>query len=98
MGKKVNDGILSLRGADLTVSLYIGQVDNSYEVNNMRTFIEGLNVKVVELEELARKHNCIRRKDLDIIKDPDFWPEGIVVRRFFRKQFANGGAIQHVPS
>ena len=105
VGQKVNDGILSIRGADLTVSLYVGQIDNSYEVNDMKTFIEGQNVKVVELEELARKHNrfksfrlCIRKKDLDSIKDPNFWPEGIVVRRFFRKQNADGGAMQPVSS
>ena len=105
IGSKVNDGILSIRGADLTVSLYVGQIDNSYEANDMRTFIEGQNVKVVELEELARKHNrfksfrlCIRKKDLDTIKDPNFWPEGIVVRRFFRKQNADGGAMQLVSS
>ena len=105
VGQKVNDGILSIRGADLTVSLYVGQIDNSYEVNDMKTFIEGQNVKVFELEELARKHNrfksfrlCIRKKDLDSIKDPNFWPEGIVVRRFFRKQNADGGAMQPVSS
>ena len=100
VGKKVNNGLLSLRGADLTVSLYVGQIDNSFEVNDIRSFIEGQNVNVVELEELVRRHNrfksvrlCIRKKDMDLIKDPDFWPEGIVVRRFFRKANSDGAAI-----
>ena len=104
VGKKVNDGLLSLRGADLTVSFYVGQIDNAVVVNDLRTFIEGQNVKVVELEELERKHNrfksfrlCIRKRDIESIKDADFWPEGIVLRKFFRKH-NDGGAMNVVSS
>ena len=49
VGKKVNDGILSLRGANLTVSLYVGEIDNSFEVDDICAFVEDQNVKVVEL-------------------------------------------------
>ena len=98
VGKKVNDGIISLRGADLTASLYIGYVDNSVSLDDLKGYIESLNVNVVELDDIARKHNrfksfrlCLRKKDLETIKDPNFWPEGIVVRRFFQKAIVNDG-------
>ena len=98
VGQKVNDGLISLRGAALTASLYIGYVDNSVSLDDLKTYIESLNVNVVELDDIARKHNrfksfrlCIRKKDLETIKDPNFWPEGIVVRRFFQKSNVNDG-------
>ena len=101
----MNDGLLSLKGADLTVSFYVGQIDNSVEVSDLRTFIEGQNVRVVELEELVRRHNrfksfrlCVKKGDIESIKDANFWPEGIVLRRFFRKQNNDGGTIPSASS
>ena len=35
----------------------------------------------------------IKKKDLEVIQDPNFWPEGIIVRKFFCKQNTDGAAI-----
>ena len=105
IGKKVSDGIISLKGADLTSSLYIGNVDMSFGIDDIRTFIEGQNVTVIELEDIARRHNrfksfrlCLKRKDMDVIRDPNFWPEGIIVRKFFRKSNNDGAAMPSTSS
>ena len=66
----------------------------------MKAGIESQGVGVVSLEEIPRRHNrfksfklCIKKKDSDAIKDANFWPEGVVVRRFFFKRNSDGGAI-----
>ena len=100
VGKKVSEGLLSWKGADLTASLYVGNIEVNANTDDIKAYIENQNVKVVELEDIARKHNrfkslrlVIRKKDFDLIKNPDFWPEGIIVRKFFRKQTTDGAAI-----
>ena len=95
IGKKVSDGLISVKGADLTVFFYVGNVQNGVKMDDLKSFIEQQNVSVVEIKDIARKHNrfqsfrvCIKKKDIDAIKDPNFWPEDIIVRRFFRKAAA----------
>ena len=99
VGKKVSGGLLSWKGADLTMAFYVGFADINSSVDDMRAGIEGQGVGVVELEEMSRKHNrfksfrlVIRKKDVDSIKNPDFWPEEMVVRKFFQRS-NDGNAI-----
>ena len=103
VGKKVSAGVLSWKGADLTHTYYVGNVDINVTKEDMKQNIEGQGVAVVELEEIPQRHNrsksfklCIRRRDAEIIKDDEFWPEGIVVRRFYfsRKKDGDGTAVQ----
>ena len=99
-------GLRSWKGADLTLSFYVGFADIDSTTDIMKAGIEEQGVGVVELEELTRRHNrfksfrlVIRKKDVETIKNPDFWPEGIVVRRFFQRTNANdGNAISTAPS
>ena len=100
IGQKVSSGLMSLKGADLTASLYVGNVDMNFCIDDIRSYIEGQNVTVVELEDIARRHNrfksfrlCLKKKDFEVIQDPNSWPEGIIVRKFFRKQNTDGTAI-----
>ena len=90
VGKKVVEGLVSWRGADLTTELYIGNVSVGVSLEDAKTAITELGVKVVEME-VAGKHNHfqsfrlrIKKIDLEKVKNPDFWPDGIVVRRFYR--------------
>ena len=91
IGKKVNDGLISLKGADLTVNRYIGRVHNDTTCEDLRNFIVSRNVTVIELEQLETKHQRfksfrlrIKKDDLEGMEDEDFWPEGILFSPFFR--------------
>ena len=90
VGKKVAGGLLSWRGADLTTNIYVGNFDVQTTLEEVKTGIEAQDVNVVELEEIKRSHNRfksfrlrIRKADLSMITNADFWPEGVVVRNFF---------------
>ena len=92
------EGLLSFRGADLTINFYVGNADVNTSVDVMKTGIESQGVAVVGLEEIQRRHNrfksfklCIKKKDVETIKDPNFWPEGVAVRRFFQKTNSDNG-------
>ena len=91
VGKKVSDGRMSWRGADLTANYYIGHVSVDVDPKLITSDIESLGVRVVEFEQLELKHNrfksfrlCIRKADFPKLLVEDFWPEEVVVDRFFR--------------
>ena len=75
----------------MTRSVYIGQFDNNSTADAVKSSIESQGVSVVELEELKLNHNrfksfrlCLKKEAMPKILDPDFWPAGVVVRRFWR--------------
>ena len=91
IGKKVSEGLLSVKGADLTVNKYIGRLHNDVTTEAMRDFLVAAHVTVVELEQLETKHDRfksfrlrIKRDDLKIVEEQDFWPEGVLCGPFFR--------------
>ena len=91
MGKKVVNGVVSCRGADLTTNVYVGQYDVGAQKEEVRDSIVQQGVMVVELEELKLSHRrfisfrlCIKKVDMPKILDPEFWPSGVVVSRFWR--------------
>ena len=60
---------MSWRGADLTINFYVGNVDINADVSVIKEDIEAQGAKVIELEELQRRHNrfksfrlCIKNK------------------------------------
>ena len=84
------EGLVSWRGADLTTELYVGNVSTNVSVEEAKQAIIDLGVEVIELE-VIRRHNHfqsfrlrVKRTDFEKMKDPDIWPDGIVIRRFFR--------------
>ena len=97
IGKKVVEGIVSWRGADLTTDLYIGKVLVNVSTEEARTAISEMGVTVLELEVVGRRDHYqsfslrIKKSDLPAIQNPDAWPEGILVRRFFRGKSNNNG-------
>ena len=91
IGKKVNEGLLSVKGADLTVNKYIGRLHNDVTSEAMREFLVAQQITVVKLEQLETKHGRfksfrlrVKRDDLEKIEQRDFWPEGVLCGPFFR--------------
>jgi hypothetical protein len=91
IGRKVNEGTVSCRGADLTLNKHIGNVDNSVESDTIVDCIKAKGVDVIKFEELERKHTrfksfrlCLKKDHWKLIEDPDFRPEGVIMRHFFR--------------
>ena len=87
----MKDGLVSVKGADLTINKYVGRFHNDVTEATLRSYIEDAGVSVVELELLDTKHNRfksfrlrVKRAQLDRVEDGDFWPEGVIVSPFFR--------------
>ena len=100
IGKKIVEGLVSWRGADLTTDLWIGNVDSSASYEEVKMAITQLGVDIVELEELERRRSKsfrlrIRRSELPKIKDPNFWPNGVVVRRYFPKRAKDDAIVSN---
>ena len=91
IGKKVSNGLISLKGADLTVNRYIGRVHNDTTLDDLREYISSRNITVIELEQLETKHQRfksfrlrVKKDDLEHMEDEEFWPHGILFSPFFR--------------
>lgn len=88
---------MSWKGADLTSNYYVGKVDVSVDPQHIIDDIESLGVRVLEFEEIKRIPNryksfrlCIRRADFQKLLVEDFWPEDVVIDRFFGKRTSGG--------
>ena len=91
IGRNVSDGLLSIKGADLTVNKYISRFHMDTTEETLRQFISQKDVTVVELEPIKTAHERyksfrlrVKRSDLEKVEDADFWPQGVVVCRYFR--------------
>ena len=91
IGESVKDGLISVKGADLTVNRYIWRWDNNVTSDGVKDFISKQNVHVNELEELSTKHGRfksfrlrVKKSELSLIEDKNFWPEGVLLSPFFR--------------
>ena len=109
IGKSVNDGLLSIKGADMTVNRYVGRFHNDATLDGVKAYIAAQKVTVVELEELDTKHGRfksfrlrVKKTDLPLIQDENFWPEGVILSPFFRGKTisnnATGGPPQNLTS
>ena len=90
IGKKVNEGVLSFKGADLTVARYVGRVALGTTADDIRSSLQQSGVDVVALEAISVKHNrfssfklVIKKLQLKLIENPDLWPEGVIVGRWW---------------
>ena len=91
IGKNVNAGLISLKGADLTVNRCVGRVHNDTTLDDLREYITSRTITVIELEQLETRHTRfksfhlrVKRDDLERMEDAEFWPEGILFSPFFR--------------
>ena len=91
IGKNVNNGLISIKGADLTMNKFISRFHNDTTNEALRDFIIDKGVSVVELEEINTTHNRyksfrlrVKRTDLVRIDDAEFWPQGVILCPYFR--------------
>ena len=74
----------------MTTELYIGNVDINVPIDEARRAIEELGVDVLDLEVVGRHHHFqsfrlrVKKAHLETLKNPNAWPDGIVIRHFFR--------------
>ena len=90
IGKNVSAGLVSFKGADLTVARYVGRVDTSVEADVIRDSLVAKGVHVVSLDKLKNNHNrfasfklVVKKSQLSIVEDASFWPEGVIVGRWW---------------
>ena len=90
IGKKVSAGELSWRGADLTVPRYIGRVALGTSTDDVKSLLIDVGVEVISLDPLPLKHNrfqsyklVVKKSQIPLIEDPDIWPEGVMVGRWW---------------
>ena len=99
VGKKVLDGLLSWKGADLTHEYYIGHADIDTKTDVLKEWIESHGVRVISLTECVRRHNKFASFKLTIRKkDTEGWEnwEGVTVRRFFNRSSAKDSVTNGV--
>ena len=102
VGKSVKDGLVSVKGADLTINRYVGRWHNDVTADRVKEFITKQGVEVVELEPLVTNHKLfksfrlrLKKAQLNLIEDEDFWPEGVILSPFFRGKQSTSRQINH---
>ena len=81
------------RSADKTLDLFIGRVDNDVNENEITSYVlSNFNIKVVKIEKIDIKASycaafklTINSNDRDTLLNPDKWPSGIIVNKFYKK-------------
>ena len=74
----------------MTTELYIGNVDINVAIDEAKRAIEDLGVNVLDLEVVGRHLHFqsfrlrVKKTHLETLKNPNVWPDGIVIRHFFR--------------
>ena len=91
IGKNVSNGLMSLKGADLTVNRYVGRVHNDTTLDDLRQYISTREVSVIELEQLETRHQRfksfhlrVKKDHLELMENEEFWPTGVLFSPFFR--------------
>ena len=82
---------LGWKGADLTVERYLGRVGINEDNEMVKKHIQDAGITVVGFEENSRVHErfksfklTIKRSQLKQLENPQLWPEGVILRNFFR--------------
>ena len=99
IGKKVIAGVVSWKGADLTVARYVGRVAVGASPEEIRLFLQEKEVEVVELMPLTTRHSrflsfklVVKKQHLPIIEDAELWSEGVIVGRFWSAKSSTASA------
>lgn len=92
IGKNVNSGLMSIKGADLTVARYIGRLALDTTAEQIRASLVERKVDVVSCDPIPSRRNhpsftsfklVVKRSQLPIIERDDFWPDGVIVGRYW---------------
>ena len=92
IGKSIATGLMSLRGADLTVARYVGRLALGTTAEQLRALLEERGVSVVSCEAISSKRLqpsftsfklVVKKTQLAMIEKDDFWPDGVIVGRYW---------------
>ena len=95
-----SSGVVSWRGAPLTVDCYIGRVDLDATTEVVKAFVVAKGIEVCDIEENSTRHQrfksfklVIKKVDYEKLDNHDEWPEGVVFRRFWRPRNAGADGV-----
>ena len=98
IGSKPSSGVMSWSGAPLTVDCYVGRVDNSVTLEQIKSGVEEMGITVVDIEKNETRHQLfksfklvVKKIDFERLNSPEVWPEGVVFRRFRRPRPPQSG-------
>ena len=83
---------MSIKGADLTVARYIGRLALDTTADQIRASLMERKVDVVSCDPIPSKRShpsfssfklVVKRSQLPIIENDDFWPDGVIVGRYW---------------
>ena len=96
IGKKVNAGVVSWKGADLTIAKYIGHCAVGTTTDDIKSTLEFHGVEIISLEAVQTKHYrfasfklVAKKTQKDIIENGEIWPEGVRVGRWWSPKSAS---------
>lgn len=82
-----------LRAGPKRHEIFVFRVHNDITDDSLKEFLTGEHLTVIDMECVSQDSSwtksyriVIESNDLSAILDPDFWPEGIGCRRFWRKK------------
>ena len=82
-----------LRAGLVTREFFIFRVDKEHTADDIKVFIQEQGVTVIDISCVSHVdsytnsyHVVAQAKNVDNMSMPDFWPEGICCRRFYRKR------------
>ena len=100
IGKSVSAGVVSWKGADLTVARYVGRVAIGTATDTILSSLRDKGVEVVELTPLSLKHNrylsfklVVKKSQLTIIEDEQLWPEGVIIGRYWSPKSSSSSTL-----
>jgi arginyl-tRNA synthetase len=95
IGRKVSSGLMTFKGADLTVDFYVGRLDLGVDCEMLKSELEKEGIRALEVDNLTCAHGhfksfkvSIRKSQIHLMKNPAIWPDGVLVRKFFRPRSA----------
>ena len=97
IGKNLNAGLISLKGADLTAARYISRLALGTTADQLRSSLESRNVKVVSCEAIPTNRTqpsftsfklVVKKSQLEMIQNDEFWPDGVIVGRYWSPKSA----------
>ena len=90
IGKKVKAGVVSWKGANLTIAKYNGRCALGTTTDDVKATLDAHGVKILSLEAVQTKHNrfalfklVAKKAQQETIENGDIWPEGVLIGRWW---------------
>lgn len=88
----------TLKSGPVRQELFLFRVHHDITTEDITSFLNDQSIKLTDIEKLSKSGSwtdyyrvVIEARDLGTIMTPDFWPDGIGCRRFWRKRGQNNG-------